>query len=256
MSHGLIAVWDIGSGKLIHELDDGVGYASSMALAPDGRTIAVAAGHTRTIRLWNLRSGKVARTLTVLRNEMVSAAFSPDRRLVAGGTASLDVHTEGDVVVWDSLSGRRKWLRNLPGAYVLRLVFSKTGDRIFGGLAHWRHADPGASQPVGEIAAWDTATGKWCGTWTGGSESVSGLRLSPDGRLLAYCGFGNDSQGRANAGVLAIVDAKTLKTRHVERQSEPVIDAVFSRDGKLLAVATESTVRIVPVSTLLRGNER
>jgi WD40 repeat protein len=59
------------------------GGLMSVALSPDG-TIVAAAGVERTVPLWDVKSGKMLRTLPH-DDKLMAVAFSPDSRLLAAG---------------------------------------------------------------------------------------------------------------------------------------------------------------------------
>jgi WD40 repeat protein len=84
-----LCVWDLTSGRELHRCR---GVAGAIALSPDERTLAAADG--KTVRLWELPSGKERGRFTGHRKRIVSLAFSPDGRLLASGSQD---HT---VLVW------------------------------------------------------------------------------------------------------------------------------------------------------------
>jgi WD40 repeat protein len=92
-----LRVWDLGERRQVRFSPLPSGWVRAMALSPDGRTLAVAAGDT--ILLYEPASGQVRGRYPGHRDGVWSLAFSPDGRLLASG--SLDY----TALVWD-VTGR------------------------------------------------------------------------------------------------------------------------------------------------------
>ena len=89
-----ISIWDVETGTPHTQLD---GFASSLAFSPDGSQLGVL---STDIRLYDWRTGKLARTLTTSRFTPTHFAFSPaDRLLAAGGF-------DGSICLWRADTGR------------------------------------------------------------------------------------------------------------------------------------------------------
>lgn len=79
-----VRLWDIVAHTVV-SLEGEAGSVYSLAFSPDGRTLACS-GHNRTIRLWQVPSGRCLATLQTGDRLAWSLAFSPDgRMLVCGG---------------------------------------------------------------------------------------------------------------------------------------------------------------------------
>jgi WD40 repeat protein/tRNA A-37 threonylcarbamoyl transferase component Bud32 len=89
-----VRLWDVRTGKLVHELDLGGNGAFTLEFTPDGRTLAIS-GFEPAASLWDVESGtQIGPQLT-----------AGDRRtmidLSADGREMLEVHGNGHGAVWD-----------------------------------------------------------------------------------------------------------------------------------------------------------
>jgi len=91
--HGKTLAVGIGAGIWMYSMNDlhttprligdYSGDVSSVAFSPDGKLIASASDSDTTVRLWNVATGKLLRTLNGHTNEVTSVAFSPNGKLLA-----------------------------------------------------------------------------------------------------------------------------------------------------------------------------
>src|SRR5271165_324080 len=95
--------WDLVSGKELRRLERHTETISSVAIAPDGRTLASGSGD-KTIRLWDLASGKELRRLEGHTGIVTSVAFAPDGRSLASGSGDTTIR------LWDLASGKEQAL--------------------------------------------------------------------------------------------------------------------------------------------------
>ena len=132
---------------------------------PDGRTLA-SGSEDKTIRLWDVASGKKLPTLTGHTGGVASVAFSPDSRTLASGS------WDKTIKPWNVASG--SVLRTLTGDLdtVGPVAFSPDG----------RTLATGSGDET--IRLWDVASGRTLHTLTPGpSGGVFSVAFSPDGRI-------------------------------------------------------------------------
>jgi WD40 repeat protein/tRNA A-37 threonylcarbamoyl transferase component Bud32 len=156
--------------------------AAAIAFRPDGAAAAVVTSPGSELRLVEIPSGKVIRTLTAgdgkpaLISELKSLAFTADgRRLLL-----CDGRENGRIMVWDAGSGRvlheHVGLDGLQGAL---FAFSPDGSRL---------AVAAPREPM-EVNLWDTAMGQEVFTLKNASvfsgSELEALAWSADGSTLA-----------------------------------------------------------------------
>ena len=188
------------------------------AVSADGSAVRAGARQTASVRLLDLRSGRVRRFDGGHDASVLRMRFTADARtLVTTGA-------DGSVIVWDvargeirqTLSGHAEaWCgastspptgvpRTAPARTERAFVWDLTGDRSL--------VRPFAS------------TARSCPTT---ATSAAGLALSPDGRTLAV----GHSDGKVD-----LVDARTLRRATASARCAGFVGALaFSPDGRLLA---------------------
>ncbi|MBY0526209.1 MAG: sigma-70 family RNA polymerase sigma factor [Gemmataceae bacterium] len=97
---GTIRTWDVATGKQRHRFK-GPATTNSVALSPDGKTVAVA-GRTPTFQLWDVGSGKALATFEGHHDGVNALSFVDDTKTLV--SASKD----GGAKVWDTATGKAR----------------------------------------------------------------------------------------------------------------------------------------------------
>jgi WD40 repeat protein len=280
-----VVVWDLKSGKELCRCKGHRAWVSSLAFAPDGKTLATGSGDL-TARLWDAESGKErwAYRADGANFYWVAVAFGPDGKTV--GVAGW----EGNVRFLDAATGKERV--PLPGHLqeIGPLAITPDGKAVF---------TSGNDQ---SLRLWDIATGKELrilkapavNTYDPEKRKVVhpdgwiySLHLTPDGKSLAVGQFrcariwdvsdpdrprpgdlvddssqialAPDGKSLATVGrKLKLLDVRTRKLLS-ETEIEDGRNLCFSPDGRTLAVGgAKEVVRLYDVRTwreraVLRG---
>ncbi|MFL5241098.1 MAG: hypothetical protein ACJ8FY_03235 [Gemmataceae bacterium] len=117
---------DVASGQEFAKMDN-KGVLASMAFAADGRTLA-SGGWDKTVRLWEVASGKLIRSISVP-DFVNSTAFSPDGRHVAVGCGWLNA----TIRLYEVSSGKEVVVFQGIGSYIGTVQFSPDGRTLASG---------------------------------------------------------------------------------------------------------------------------
>jgi WD40 repeat protein len=193
-------------------LGPGAGPITSFAFSPDGGLLAAAGGapgQYGEIRLWDVRSQRLVRTLQGHRDAIYSVAFSPDGRTLAA--ASYDRL----VSLWPVTGGPPRMLKDHIDA-VYAVAFSPDGREV--------------ASAAGDrtIKVWEASTGRRLYTLSEPAAEQYTVAFSRDGRHLAAAGA--DKMVR----VWDVTTTGGKLARSAFAHEGAVLRVLFSRDGRQL----------------------
>jgi WD40 repeat protein len=255
-----IAVYDAATGATRLVLRGHTGHIDTVAFTPD-RTRAVSTSADRTVRVWDMRSGKQRHLFRAPERAATPLIVCPDRRLVAGRWD--DPPT---VRVWELETGREVAQLNGHEDRSVALQFSPRGDRL---ITYEQY-------PSNIIRLWDPNTGRLLATWTGHENQITHLAFSPDGTRIATCSMDrtvriwntSDTPTDRDAGALLVLKGHTGWVSHVtfRPDGKRVVSCSYDRTlrywdaetGALIAVLQGHTDRVIsacfsPDGTALRS---
>lgn len=147
-------------------------------------TQAVSAGLDRTVRLWDVATGKQLQVLRGHKDTVLSVAFTPDGRHALSGSS------DKTLILWDLENGKHIVFPELPG-YVNSVAVSPDGRRALSGSQDPRTSltwNASSEKLPSVLCLWDLQTGKELRFLRGHLDQVWHVAFSPDGRLGLSCG--------------------------------------------------------------------
>jgi serine/threonine protein kinase/WD40 repeat protein len=254
---GLVRLWDAQSGEPRKTVTALVRTPAALAVFPSSQWFA-APDAEHAIGIFDPLGNRES----VLRNDpphpVTMLAVSADDRLLA------EVSEDGGIGLWDVTANRRLH-RFAPGdAAVQSLVFSSDGRQLLAGNAR------------GELIAWETVSGKPAGRRRLHDKGIVALAVAPGGQTIAsraangelrLSPMNTDTEGKIldrgpSGGDLAFsTDGKWLLAggangvrvwntesgelaHELPNEKHAVRALALSRDGKLIAVGDDQTVRL------------
>lgn len=228
-----IRIWDTASGKEQGPCKlDSEDHVVSVALSPDGKTLAVSTlmrddlrglQQAGTVRLWDVAASKSLRTWYVRGGALATGdgssfyvapagplSFSPDGKFLFLNQARC---------AWDVASGREMPFPDMP-AQSRCLAFSRDGR-----FCAW--SAPEKKTPAVHIL--ETASGRRMLLLPQSHSNVAALAFSPDGRRLAT---GHDD---STTLIWDLTGRKTRQTSEVSKTSEVSTDSDLEKRWSLLA---------------------
>jgi WD40 repeat protein len=251
---GDLRLWDVKTGRQVHQLWGHWTSILTLAFSPDGRTLASGDDHG-VLKLWDVKTGRLWVPAAGHRGPVNTLAVRPDGRGLASGDS------DGTVKYWDFSTRREQPSPVGHKGRVLGLAFSPDGRTLAsaGWDARVRLWDPATGSLKGTLQAsdfwiyriawhrqqnllasthadgtvrlWDPVAKALRKTFRGHKAPVNWVAFGPDGQLMA-----SGDEG----GVVLLWETATGRIRH-ELQGEAV---AFRPDGKVLATTAQDKIHL------------
>jgi len=142
-----------------------------VAISPDGQTLVSSSGD-RTIKIWNLNTGKQLRTLEGHENSVNCLAISPDGQTLATGSS------DKTIIIWHLHTGKQvhklgNWLAPAHLGSIDSLAIAPDGQTLISGSRD--HT----------IKLWNLSTGKQIRKLSQDSWGAYSVAITPDGQAIA-----------------------------------------------------------------------
>jgi WD40 repeat protein len=200
---------------LVGRLGGHKGPVRGLAISRDGKWLLSCSGWPkgdRTVRLWDLASGKEIRQLGPHDDQVYAVAFSPD------GTLAVSGGEDHAVRLWDISTGKQMRSHTDSNRPIFTVSFSPDGKTFIAGGGD------------GKIRQWSVETGKLLRTFNGHSDAVQSVAFSPNGNQMVS--GGRDQTVR----VWEVESGKEVQRLDV--QDGWVSAVAFSPDGRTIAAGS------------------
>ncbi len=197
-------------------------YGNGVFRPPNGRTVLLVGKDERSLKLWDIETGKELRQFIGHTYSITSVAFSSDGHRAISG--SLD----NSLILWDIETGEKLQQFTGHAARVVFVAYSPTGRTVLSGSYYDK-----------TLRLWDVMTGKELWQIT---EGVRSAAFSPDGEMILS--GGNDHH-------LHLRDSITGKEIRIFSGHTGIVHGVaFSPDGKnALSGSEDLSIRLWDIST-------
>jgi len=185
------------------------GFVKAVAFSHDGRLVATGSDD-KSVKIWELASGRELRSLRGSTGGVKSLAFGPDDRWLLSGSA------DNTARIWDLASGQQtKTIDLAPGIQTNAVLLSPDGKTLL------------SASFENEICIWDVATARQIAVLSGHTSAVMALALSRDGHTLVSASLDK---------TLKVWDLMTRRERFtLSGHTGEVLSVAVSPDGKYAA---------------------
>lgn len=208
-----VKIWNALTGDLIKTFYEAI---TSITLTPDDRYL-ISGSYDGTIKLRDVVTGKIIRTLSGHKKAVASITVTVDGRFIVSGS------DDNTVKLWDISTG--KLIRTFSGhsAGITRVAITKDG----------RYALSGSFDKT--VKVWELATGRLITTFSGHSDYIRSISIHNDGQHVVSVGNENILK------VWSLLDGSELNSY------KGITSAIVLPDQFVLAVYKNNTIAVFDV---------
>jgi WD40 repeat protein len=206
------------------------GVVRAVAISPDGQLLA-SGSEDNTIKIWQLKTGRLVRTLIGHTNWISSLAITPDGQMLVSASG------DSTIKIWQLKTGQLVRTLSSHTNSVYTMAISSDGQTIASGSGD------------NTIKIWQLKTGQLVRTLTRHSYAVNSLAISPDGQTLVS---GNGSVWPLGEDyTIKIWQFKTgIPQRTLTGHLANVAAIAISPDGQtLISGSDDQTIKVWQLST-------
>ena len=248
-----VTVWNVETGALVRRWQHLPERIQALAFSRDGRTLLVGGGtpgEYGEVSLVDTATGQRSTVLDTFNDIVLTAAFSPDGKRIAAGSADAAVR------VYDTLARKRIWSANVHSDWVTGVSFSFYGQFV------------ASSSRDMTVKVYEADTGSLYTTYNGhnrqigkyqGHSPVYAVQFAPD-KLLAYSAGGgqwiqvwNPVQVKAESGDAGDMEERFAKQSHTQYIPHGFTKDVFGllvRGDRIFATSADGLVKQFDPGTL------
>lgn len=198
-----------------------------LAFSPDGH-ILVSASIDKTIKIWDVPTGKIVQTLQADPYDVRSVAFSPDGSFLASAG-----HEQ--VKVWDTRAWRELFTLAPSSSVLMFVAFSFDGRLLASGSMD------------SSISIWEIPSKNLIQTFYSAGKTLSSL-----GNILSALTFSPTSYLLAAAegkGIVHLWDLNTGKEKRIATGDDQLASVAFSPDGLLMATCSIESIKLWDINS-------
>ena len=200
--------------ELVRILEGHSAYVLGVAVTADGRQ-AVSASADKTLKVWDLDTGRALRTLEGHSSTVYGVAVTPD------GQRAVSASDDKTLKVWDLKTGRALGTLEGHSNVVRGVAVTPDGQRAVS--ASHDHT----------LKVWDLGTGRALRTLEGHSHFVNGVAVTPDGQRAVSASHDHTLK------VWGLESGRALRT--LEGHSHFVNGVAVTSDGRRAVSASDDT---------------
>ena len=201
-----------------------------VVFTPDGKQL-VSASNDKTVRVWNLATGKTVRTIRGEAGEgaagkIYAMALSPDGKwLAVGGWTHRDCGNRcGEIRLYDFSSGKLTGLFKGHNNPVNDLAFSPDSQRLVSGSFD------------NSAIIWDVATLQALHRLQGHRDHINAVRFTPDGASVVSASVDRDLR------LWRVADGVLLQT--MTGHSDQIVSLAVALDGRIASGDSSGEIRL------------